>query len=406
MAVPYTTFAVFYMALSLLPYFLWIDSKTPNNEIFVVMRLISGGLCLLLILRDYWPKILLRCLPWFWKLTLVVCLVLTPAYLAFTSDFDLSSIILFSIYLLLLSLLVEWADFFILFAIGIFFALVTAGPDLRVTQFDNLAFFCYLGSVLVIAGMVFTKGKEKQVKEKIRLFKSLSATIAHEMRTPLSALRLNTVLLKRSLPHLISTYKKEQANDASLPTINFQQIEKLPERFDIILERSFLIIDMLLNNMQEPGDDLRIKKLTALQCLHGAIETYPFAGNERIKITIQEGKDFEFWGDTVVFTHIIHNLLKNSIHFTKNKESPEVKIWFSETTDYSILNFYDNGSGIKLKNLPRVFDWFFSGREEGTGLGLSFCKMAMEKMRGSINCISEVNQYTQMILSFPKEETD
>ena len=66
------------------------------------------------------------------------------------------------------------------------------------------------------------------------------------------------------------------------------------------------------------------------------------------------------------------------------------------------LYFIDYGIGISEKNINKIFDKFFSNRRNGTGLGLTYCKLIMADMNGSIKCESVEGEYTKFILKFPK----
>ena len=62
--------------------------------------------------------------------------------------------------------------------------------------------------------------------------------------------------------------------------------------------------------------------------------------------------------------------------------------------------YEDDGEGIKEDELPKIFNTDFSkGR---FGIGLHFCKKAMERMDGKIECVSKFGIYTEFIISFSK----
>jgi signal transduction histidine kinase len=67
-----------------------------------------------------------------------------------------------------------------------------------------------------------------------------------------------------------------------------------------------------------------------------------------------------------------------------------------------ILYVIDYGLGINRKALKSIFDKFYSRHRGGVGIGLFFCKSAMEQMGGSIKCESEEGKYTKFILDFSK----
>ena len=77
-------------------------------------------------------------------------------------------------------------------------------------------------------------------------------------------------------------------------------------------------------------------------------------------------------------------------------EMTQIYIWVEKNK----LHFKDDGNGIKEDELPKIFNADFSkGR---FGIGLYFCKKAMERMGGKIECVSKFGGYTEFIISFFK----
>jgi signal transduction histidine kinase len=75
---------------------------------------------------------------------------------------------------------------------------------------------------------------------------------------------------------------------------------------------------------------------------------------------------------------------------------------------FNELHFRDTGTGIPANVLPRIFQRFYSWSkdsnvEQGTGVGLAFCKTVIEACGGHIYCNSVVDQYTEFVMLFPPE---
>ena len=69
------------------------------------------------------------------------------------------------------------------------------------------------------------------------------------------------------------------------------------------------------------------------------------------------------------------------------------------------MYFKDYGRGIKEEIIGKIFDKFFTQSKSGIGIGLSFYKVIMEGIGGSIKCELIVGgEYTNFILKFPKKE--
>jgi PAS domain S-box-containing protein len=77
-----------------------------------------------------------------------------------------------------------------------------------------------------------------------------------------------------------------------------------------------------------------------------------------------------------------------------------------ETGDYVLLSIKDSGSGMDESTLSKVFDPFFSTKEEGTGLGLSQAYNFVRSSEGGISVTSEIGKGTEFLLYFPKNTQD
>ncbi len=120
------------------------------------------------------------------------------------------------------------------------------------------------------------------------------------------------------------------------------------------------------------------------------IETYPNLRAAKIEITPSKA---QVRGYAVALGQCISNLLGNAIKFVPVGRVPCVKVWTEPINGRSRLWVEDNGIGILAKDRERIFDIFTRVQSnqnyEGTGLGLSMVKKAVEKMGGRVGVESE-----------------
>jgi signal transduction histidine kinase len=93
------------------------------------------------------------------------------------------------------------------------------------------------------------------------------------------------------------------------------------------------------------------------------------------------------WADSRLIERVIQNLLDNAIKFTDSGAEIHVKAGLeSEDNDWSLVSVSDSGPGIPADIRDRRFLKFTTARHQqsGTGLGLAFCKMAVEAHGGRI----------------------
>ena len=83
-----------------------------------------------------------------------------------------------------------------------------------------------------------------------------------------------------------------------------------------------------------------------------------------------------------------------------------IRISVRSDNDKNIVSIRDTGLGIANHDLRHLFEHFYSSKsvEEGSGVGLSFCKRVMESMEGSISCQSVLGEYAEFTLAFPKKD--
>lgn len=132
------------------------------------------------------------------------------------------------------------------------------------------------------------------------------------------------------------------------------------------------------------------------------------AKKARVEIDYHPQAEIELFGDSVKFSQVITNLVANAIDayasFDKsvNKSLP-VKISSYLENDFVFIEVEDFGEGIEEKNIEKIFEPFFSTKENsGLGIGLSFSKDIIEKnFQGKISVESWLGQGTKFILELP-----
>jgi PAS domain S-box-containing protein len=102
---------------------------------------------------------------------------------------------------------------------------------------------------------------------------------------------------------------------------------------------------------------------------------------------------------------VLINLFSNSayaVEQVKNRKS-EVQVSTSHDAENIYISIKDNGCGIKQENLPRIFDNFFTNKDQGkgTGIGLALCKSLIDSHQGTIEIHSKEGLETEVCLSLP-----
>lgn len=123
----------------------------------------------------------------------------------------------------------------------------------------------------------------------------------------------------------------------------------------------------------------------------------------RIHFDIAVDFDFKVFVDSKRFKTIIKNLVENSIIYATPESNAFVKIHVSYQENVLKIEVSDNGRGIDPRIQSKVFNMFFRGTEKskGSGLGLYIVKNAVEKLNGSIQLTSKLNEGTKFSVYIP-----
>ena len=99
-------------------------------------------------------------------------------------------------------------------------------------------------------------------------------------------------------------------------------------------------------------------------------------------LNFQTYEDIKVFGVKNELSQVILSLISNSIDVLKNRYKPKISINVFASSAEVIIEIIDNGGGIKQKNLKKIFEPYFSTKEEGTGIGLYLSKIIVEESFG------------------------
>jgi len=218
---------------------------------------------------------------------------------------------------------------------------------------------------------------EKQIKilheqSKLASMGEMIGAIAHQWRQPLNELSIRIQKLKYA-------YAKEQINE---------------EFIQEFIQKNKTTISFMSKTIDDFRNFFRIDKEKIKFDIKEALEEVINIQSAQLKhnhINIElEGKDFIYEGYKSEFQQVILNLISNSRDalISNNIQSPKVMINLNK----NIIKFRDNGGGINKEILNRVFEPYFTTKEQGkgTGMGLYMSKMIIEdNMDGKLEINNE-----------------
>jgi CheY-like chemotaxis protein len=197
------------------------------------------------------------------------------------------------------------------------------------------------------------------------------------------------------------------ANGNAIPAEDISRMRQFVNMGEIAVHRGHQVIDLILGSLKSNTvDRSRFAYLSAAKATQKAVDEYSFVernvrddrGNLRDRVTVRVVKDFSFYGDETPYVFVLFNLIKNALYYLGQKSDATIVL----TVDDHKVIVRDTGPGIDKEVLAHLFESFMtSGKAEGTGLGLSYCKRTMQSFGGDIHCDSVVGEFTQFTLTFP-----
>lgn len=152
--------------------------------------------------------------------------------------------------------------------------------------------------------------------------------------------------------------------------------------------------------------NIKLQELSLNQMIHSAIYQLSFLIKEKnILLKFEQHKDYSIFADEEIMNRVFVNLLSNALKFTPTSKKVTIKLQ-EEASNVQVL-VSDSGPGIPEDQRDLIFEKFGqfivkkAGNLGSTGLGLTFCKMAIEAHEGTIDFDSELGKGTTFICSIP-----
>jgi len=146
-----------------------------------------------------------------------------------------------------------------------------------------------------------------------------------------------------------------------------------------------------------------LKKIYArdlFENLHRLMQPTLDQKNIDIEIILKD-PDLSLDADTNLVEQVLINLVVNAIEAVKERPDPRIVLSANQALNNKvILKVADNGTGMSMELLDKIFIPFFSTKKSGSGIGLSLCKQIMMLHKGNIQVQSVEGEGTAFLLSF------
>lgn len=233
--------------------------------------------------------------------------------------------------------------------------------------------------------IVFDDLTELVNAQRASAWREVARRIAHEIKNPLTPIKL-------------SAQRLEKKFGAQVQDPAFQQCTEM------IIKQ----VDELKNLVNEFSSFARLPQINPkLGSLNGVIEetlVLYSTGHKETQFNFypdQHLPPFEF--DQEQIKRVVTNLLENAVDALNGTEMPQVEIVTQYDAQIGIvkIRIKDNGCGIDPDMRDRIFEPYFSTRENGTGLGLAIVKRIIEDHHGFIRAFSNQPKGTEFVIELP-----
>ncbi|MDO6618601.1 MULTISPECIES: PAS domain-containing sensor histidine kinase [unclassified Shewanella] len=236
------------------------------------------------------------------------------------------------------------------------------------------------GQLIVLTDLTETRLLQKNLSHLQRLsaLGKMVATLAHQVRTPLSAAMLYA-----------SNLASPKLNDTAKKRFQGKLVDRLNE-----LERQ--VNDMLL--MARNKQDGAAESTSTADIIEPVLANCePIVENKQCKLHFIDQTDKHIMANTNALSSAINNLVMNSLE----ANATEIQIVTGEDEHGINIDVIDNGKGLSKEMQQQVLEPFFTTKSQGTGLGLAVVQTVVRNHGGRLQVTSQPHKGSLIRLSFP-----
>lgn len=210
--------------------------------------------------------------------------------------------------------------------------------------------------------------------------------IAHQWRQPLNALAL-----------IFANLRDAQEYQELTPAL----IQQSEEKAQHILQKMSTTIDDFRNFFRPNREKERFSPARAIREAQSLVADS--LAHYRIALTLDLDEHIQLLGFPNEFAQVILNLLVNAKDaiLAQGQIHGQIHIRAVRETNWLVVSVNDNGGGIPLANITRVFEPYFSTKPQGSGIGLHMSRMIVEHNMGGHIGVSNTPEGACFTLQFP-----
>ncbi|WP_205503042.1 sensor histidine kinase [Rufibacter psychrotolerans] len=227
--------------------------------------------------------------------------------------------------------------------------------------------------------------QELALKEKEAAWKEMARQVAHEIKNPLTPMKLSLQYLRKAM----------QEGRGNLQDL----IEKISNTMITQIDVLSDIATSFSSFTAMPDLKLEILELNSL--IRRSADLHLNPQQHRVEVELP-GEPVHVSADENQLIRIFNNLLLNALQAVPSSRTPEIKVRLQLVSpQWALVQVQDNGSGIPAEVQPKIFIPNFSTKYSGSGIGLAVVKKGVEAIGGSIWFETQENVGTTFFLKLP-----
>ncbi len=208
---------------------------------------------------------------------------------------------------------------------------------------------------------------------------------SHDLRAPL-----------RSMLGLVQLFRIDGDEDKK---------EQYLKRMEKSINNLDKFVQDIINYSKNSRLEVEISDINLFSLINDILEDIKYENPKTIPIYANYSADLILTTDQKRLSIIISNLVSNALRYYNNEiENPFVRISASNHSNQYSITIEDNGIGIGLEHLDKIFNMFYRAHDKkvGTGLGLYIVKETILMLQGTIEVESEIGLGTKFTITLPK----
>src|ERR671918_108083 len=237
----------------------------------------------------------------------------------------------------------------------------------------------------IVGMMVFLEDiTQIQKVQRMEAWREVARRIAHEIKNPLTPIQLSAERLRRRYAKLL------EGNGAILDKCTSTIIQQVDELKNLVNEFSQFA--------RLPSARLATNDLNEI--VQEALFLFK-EGHNHIHFELRNGEIPSLELDREQIKRVIINLLDNAVAAVEENGEIKISTSYDGARGVVYLEVADNGCGLASGVKPRIFEPYFSTKENGTGLGLTIVSQIVEDHRGYIRAWPNDPKGTRFMMEFP-----